>query len=136
MPYSNPVAERIATRERVRRYRARKNGVTDISSDVRVTALQEGLMLHPMTVEERRTRLSELARADNQRLTSPIAAIAELNKMDGSYAPERHLIAGEVILRVVRDSESASTPLSSSEQITSGRQVVLQEGETASGEST
>ncbi|MDP2727067.1 MAG: hypothetical protein Q8P59_05950 [Dehalococcoidia bacterium] len=140
MPYKNPAEQRIATRENVRRYRERQDrdcqagvlGVTGNQGTPGLTALQEGLARHPMTVEERRLRLSELAELDNSKLVSPVAAIAELNKMDGSYAPERHLIAGEVILRVVHDSE----PVSSFEQISSGRQAVLQEGETALGEST
>ena len=63
-------------------------------------------------VVDRLKLLSEIAR---HRIEAPvtaghrIAAIAELNKLEGSYPPERHLIAGEVVLRIVRDELPAGT---------------------------
>ena len=50
-----------------------------------------------MSAIERKERLSEIAREDNitdkgSLFRGPnITAISELNKMDGSYAPERHI---------------------------------------------
>lgn len=59
-----------------------------------------------MSVRERKERLSEIARKGNPNLADPISAIRELNKMEGSYAPERHLFAGGVVLKVKYDDDS------------------------------
>ena len=56
-----------------------------------------------MSVKEREERLSEIAR---QKIDVPVTAaqvtgaIAELNKMGGDYAPEKHIIAQKVIFEV------------------------------------
>jgi len=59
------------------------------------------------------------------KLTDPIAAIQELNKMDGSYAPSRYLVAGKH--RVV--IEYAKKPIVEEEEGT-----VTAEGEATGGE--
>lgn len=41
----------------------------------------------------------------NLKLHSPIQAIAELNKMEGTHAPQKHLAIGEIIFRVVYEDE-------------------------------
>ena len=47
------------------------------------------------TVTERKQRLTEVLRDKAQ---TPIHAIAELNKMDGSYAPDKLDIRGEILI--------------------------------------
>ena len=87
----------------------------------RVFPVQDACDMAVAIVGDRLKLLSEIAR---HRIESPvtaghrIAAIAEINAMEGSYPPERHLIAGEVVLRIVRDDPPASTssPASSLEQ--------------------
>ncbi len=57
-----------------------------------------------MSLEERRVRLSEIAKAEfREPITAKesILAIAELNKLHGDYAPEKHAILGKVIFEVV-----------------------------------
>jgi len=60
-----------------------------------------------MLVQEREERLSDIAReelssAKGTPLRGPnISAIQELNKMDGSYAPEKHAVLGAIIIEVV-----------------------------------
>ncbi len=45
-----------------------------------------------MSIQERKERLTEIAKKKNRMKLDPIKAIAELNKMEGSYEPERHAI--------------------------------------------
>ena len=56
-------------------------------------------------VEERMQRLTAILRHDpmpeNVSGKERIMAVAELNKMDGSYAPERHAVLGKVQIEVV-----------------------------------
>ncbi len=54
-----------------------------------------------MTVTERKERLSEIARQGNVRLTNPVEAIKELNKLEGSYPPVQHLVASKVQVEVI-----------------------------------
>lgn len=57
-----------------------------------------------MPVTARKERLSELAREDiKQPVTAKevVQSIAELNKMDGSYAPEKHAIIGDILIEVI-----------------------------------
>jgi len=56
-----------------------------------------------MSVGERKERLSEVAREGvKQPVTARevVQSIAELNKMDGSYAPEKHAILGDIQIEV------------------------------------
>lgn len=40
------------------------------------------------------------------KLYNPISAIAELNKMEGDYAPEKHAVLGDIVIEIVhRDKE-------------------------------
>ncbi|MFC2068049.1 hypothetical protein ACFLTP_03440 [Chloroflexota bacterium] len=66
-----------------------------------------------MEVQERQTRLTELARLPIK--ISPTAkestlAIAELNKMTGSYAPSKQAFIGEITLRIVHDVDRTDHP--------------------------
>ncbi len=54
-----------------------------------------------MTVTERKERLSEIARQGNVRLTNPVEAIKELNKLGGDYPPVQHLVASKVQIEVI-----------------------------------
>jgi len=53
---------------------------------------------------ERKTILTEIAREKRIRPATPketVLAIAELNKMEGDYAPEKHATLGNIIVEVV-----------------------------------
>ncbi len=57
-----------------------------------------------MSIQERRARLSEIAKAEfREPVTAKesILAIAELNKIGGDYAPEKHAVLGKVIFEIV-----------------------------------
>lgn len=57
-----------------------------------------------MSKEERMSKLSEIAKMDVEKPVKPGAitsAISELNKMDGSYAPEKHALLGELFIKVI-----------------------------------
>lgn len=70
-----------------------------------------------MLVAEREERLSDIARANvwhfkddddivaDVRFNDNISAIKELNKMDGSYAPEKHAILGDITIEVIYKNE-------------------------------
>ncbi|KKK90279.1 hypothetical protein LCGC14_2724720, partial [marine sediment metagenome] len=91
------------------------NGVDVIASNLlrntkiiaRREALQESTASKDvLTVTQRKERLSVLAKENNTgqfgfNRTPNISAIAELNKMDGSYAPEKHAILGDILIEVV-----------------------------------
>ena len=91
------------------------NGVDVIASNLlrnakiiaRREALQESTASKDvLTVIQRKERLSVLAKENNTgqfgfNRTPNISAIAELNKMDGSYAPEKHAILGDILIEVV-----------------------------------
>ena len=56
-------------------------------------------------VEERRAMLTEIIRKElptKGHARDRVAAIAELNKLDGSYPPEKHAILGKVIIEIER----------------------------------
>jgi len=54
-----------------------------------------------MSVIERKERLSQIAReAENIKPADPIAAIAELNKMDGAYAPAK-IEAPTIVIKTI-----------------------------------
>lgn len=44
------------------------------------------------------------------KLRDPLAAIAELNKMEGDYAPERHAVIGDILIEVVYVDAEKSIP--------------------------
>ena len=46
-----------------------------------------------LTLNERKARLSELARIGDNK-SNPVEAIRELNRLDGAYPPERHSLEG------------------------------------------
>lgn len=56
------------------------------------------------TEKERRERLTEIQRKSEAE-ANVIRAIAEHNKMDGSYAPEQKSIQGEITIRVVYNDD-------------------------------
>lgn len=59
-------------------------------------------------IKERQERLTELVRNDVKTDVSSMdvtRAIAELNKMDGSYAPEKHAVLGDILIKVVYDNK-------------------------------
>ena len=61
-------------------------------------------------VSERLRLLTEIARHGIETPVSPghkIMAVAEINKMLGDYAPERHAFIGEVTLRIVEDNDDS-----------------------------
>ena len=112
MPYANPAAQRIATAENTRRYRARKQaarrGITAKPSNPGITALQTGLALHPMTLEERKLRLSEIARAQIAEplpASAAIGAVAELNRMERVY-DDRPPVSNNVLVVNVLDPDA------------------------------
>jgi len=47
------------------------------------------------TVKERKEKLTQIMKGDKY---NPIQAIAELNKMGGDYAPDKHIIEGEILI--------------------------------------
>ncbi len=56
-----------------------------------------------LTVKQRKELLSEQARMETKQPATGkerVMAIAELNKMDGSYAPEKHAILGDILIEV------------------------------------
>lgn len=55
-----------------------------------------------MSTKKRMERLSELAEKE-PKIQNPVAAIAELNKMDGSYAPEKRAVIGNITVTVKYD---------------------------------
>lgn len=90
--------------------RARFTG-RDLATNSHIIARRESLQLEAksdtvLTVTERKERLSILASEDNKgqfglNRSPNITAIAELNKMEGSYAPEKHAILGDILIEVV-----------------------------------
>ncbi len=58
-----------------------------------------------LPIQKRKELLSEQASQPltNKAVTGKerVMAIAELNKMDGSYAPEKHAILGDILIEVV-----------------------------------
>ena len=64
-----------------------------------------------LTVTQRKELLSEQATQPLAQTTTTgkerVSAIAELNKMEGSYAPEKHAILGDILIEVVyKDGKS------------------------------
>ncbi|KKK75552.1 hypothetical protein LCGC14_2872540, partial [marine sediment metagenome] len=55
-----------------------------------------------ITVMERKELLSELAQNGNAKMVSPVEAIKELNRMEGSYAPIKHAVDQRVVFEIVR----------------------------------
>lgn len=80
----------------------RKSKIIARREELQVATATEGVL----TVTQRKERLSELAKEDNTgqfglNRSPNISAIAELNKMEGSYAPEKHAILGDILIEVV-----------------------------------
>jgi len=68
-----------------------------------------------MDAIERKERLTEIARETLEgkfgiNRQGNLQAIAELNKMEGEYAPQRVETSGEITLRVKYDDEKGLTP--------------------------
>ncbi len=97
--------------------RARFTG-RDLATNSHIIARREELQESTaskdvLTVTQRKERLSELASENNKgqfglNRSPNITAIAELNKMEGSYAPEKHAILGDILIEVVYREEHAT----------------------------
>ena len=57
--------------------------------------------LRVLTVPERKGLLSAYARMGNKKLLDPVSALRELNKMEGAYPPEKHLVAHVDVLFII-----------------------------------
>ena len=65
-----------------------------------------------LSINERLLLLTDIAIDGNRKLTNPVEAIKEINRMTGSYPPERHLIGQKVVFEVIyRDQLPAPVPL-------------------------
>ncbi|KKM88985.1 hypothetical protein LCGC14_1253240 [marine sediment metagenome] len=84
------------------RLKALQVGIATKTTEIAVKTAVQNIM----TAEERKVRLTVLANEDNatqygyQRAPN-ISAIAELNKMAGDYAPEKHAVLGNIVIEVV-----------------------------------
>lgn len=56
---------------------------------------------NPALGEIRKTSFLDKSDTVHIKLRDPIPAIAELNRMDGSYAPTKHAVASKVIFEIV-----------------------------------
>jgi len=54
-----------------------------------------------LSIAERLEVLSDIAHSGNRRLTNPVEAIREINRMTGAYPPTQHQIAAKVIFEVI-----------------------------------
>lgn len=60
-----------------------------------------------LTIEERKELLSEIATNGSAKAASPVEAVKELNRMEGVYPPQQHLVAQKVIFEIVHTDRKA-----------------------------
>lgn len=73
--------------------------------------ITDKLKLNSPAIAEIRTERSLRGTRSTLKLRDPVQAIAELNKMDGDYAPEKHAVIGDIRISVVfKDKKELNAP--------------------------
>lgn len=60
------------------------------------------------TVQDRLSKLKQIAKKGNIKQTNPVEAIKEYNRMTGAYPPQQHQIAQKVLIEVVYEDRKST----------------------------